>query len=378
MKRRKLLGRIALALALVLLVTLVGVRLVYGGGQRYPDVNTTPAVSEDAVETLVWLDFPPGNVTGSEDGRIFFNTHPFARSDRFVDAFLFELVDGEPMPYPSRELQADVMFTFGMTVDAQNRLWVISPATLDRDRTRLQAFDLATDERVYDVQLPEGTARFSQDLRITPDGKTAILADTGAFKFTPASLIVLDLDTQETRRVLDGHPSTQPQDWVIQTADGPHAIGWGLITFAVGVDGIAFSPDGAWLYYATMTHDTLYRVPTTALLDPEESDVGSQVESVGTKPLSDGIDVMADGRVLVTDVEHGGVVAIDEDGQLETQTRSDDVVWADGVHVMPRGPVLMTDSAIPAYLHPLLLPPSLEDLEAGRPYRITKFTPPAR
>ena len=371
MKRLKWL---ALALASGLLVVVVGVRVIYGGGRPYPDVNTEPATT---LETLVELDFPPGNVTSSADGRIFFNTHPFARSDRFTDAFLFELVDGVPIPYPSPERQADVMFTFGMTVDEQDRLWVISPATLDRAQTRLQAFDLSTDTCVYDAALPEGVARFSQDLRITPDGKTAILADTGAFKFTDASLIVLDLETQATRSVLLGHPSTQPQDWTIRTGHGVHSVGWGLVTFAVGVDGITFSADGKDLYFATMTHDTLFRLPVDALLDAslDRDALAARVEVVGRKPLSDGIDVLPDGRVLVTDVEHGSVVTISPDGELRTQVRSHDVVWSDGVNVMEDGRVLLTDSAIPDYLDPLLRPPSLESLERGRPYRVHQFVP---
>jgi sugar lactone lactonase YvrE len=368
MKRLKWLGA---ALVLSALLVLVAVRLLYGGGSAYRDVNTDPASS---METLVELDFPPGNVTSAADGRIFFNTHPFARSDRFADAFLYELIDGTPTPYPNAELQGDLMFTFGMTVDAQNRLWVISPATLDRAQTRLQAFDLDTDMRVYDLQLPEGIARFSQDLRITADGKTAVLADTGAFKFTPASLIVLDLETHATRSLLVDHPSTQPQDWTIQTDHGVHSVGWGLITFAVGVDGITFSADGSHFYFATMTHDTLYRVSTEVLLDPAAT-LEEHVEAVGVKPLSDGIDVLPDGRVLVTDVEHGSVVTISPEGSLQTQVRSDDVVWADGVNVMKDGRVLLTDSAIPDYLDPLLRPPSLDTLEAGRPYRIHRFTP---
>ena len=119
-------GAVVLALVVVLLV---GVRLVYGGGEPYPDQRTPPLVPADEVEVLAELDWPPGNVTASAEGRIFFNTHPFVQSQRFADAFLFELVDGRPRPYPSAELQPDLQWVFGMTVDRQGRLWVISPAS---------------------------------------------------------------------------------------------------------------------------------------------------------------------------------------------------------------------------------------------------------
>lgn len=368
-------GAVVLALVVVLLV---GVRLVYGGGEPYPDQRTPPLVPADEVEVLAELDWPPGNVTASAEGRIFFNTHPFVQSQRFADAFLFELVDGRPRPYPSAELQPDLQWVFGMTVDRQGRLWVISPATLDRERTRLQAFDLATNERVVDHQFEPGVARFSQDLRIMPDGQTAILADTGAFRFTAASIVIVDLARFQTRTVLDEHPSTQPQDWVIQTAHGPHSVGWGLVTFSVGVDGIAISDDGAYLYYATMSHDTLYRMPTAALLDPSlgAEALAERVEAVGRKPLSDGIELSADGTVLITDVEHGSVATLSPAGELRTLVAIDEVVWADGITVMPDGSAVLTDSAIPSYLDPLLRPPALEDLERGRPYRLYRFPVP--
>ncbi|MEX1362855.1 MAG: L-dopachrome tautomerase-related protein [Nannocystaceae bacterium] len=386
MKRLELIAlRTAVGLLMGLILALMVVRVLYGGGEPYPDLSTAPAVPSSDVEVLVELDLPPGNVTSAADGRIFFNTHPFAQSQRFADAFLFELVEGQPRPYPNEALQPDLQWVFGMTVDRQGRLWVISPATLDRERTRLQAFDLTTDERVVDHEFEPGVARFSQDLRIMPDGRTAILADTGAFRFTSASILVVDLQTWQVRERLEGHPSTQPQDWTIATEHGPHSVGWGLVTFSVGVDGIAVSPDGAWLYYATMSHDTLYRVPTEALLDASTSDaqLAARIEPLGPKPLSDGIELTADGTVVVTDIEHGGVAAMKPGGgagsdSLRTLVKLEDIVWADGVNVMHDGRVLLTDSAIPEYLDPWLRPPARERLEAGRPYRIYRFATPGR
>jgi len=53
--------------------------------------------------------------------------------------------------------------------------------------------------------------------------------------------------------------------------------------------------------------------------------------------------------------------------QIQEQSR---IVWADGVNVMANGDVLLTDSSIPSYIDPLLRPPAKERLDAGRPYRI--------
>jgi sugar lactone lactonase YvrE len=373
-KLRRALGRASLALAAVVALGLLFVKLRYGRGAPYPDVSTPPLVSAEDVRTLIELDFPPGNVATSRDGRIFFNTHPFTQSHRFTDATLFELVDGVKRPYPDAASQADSRFTFGMTVDAQNRLWLISPAETERERTRIQAYDLGSNRRVIDHELSPGVGRFSQDLRVSPDGRTLFLADTGAFRFTHGAILVVDVDRWTVREVLAGAPSTQPQDWVMRTRTrtGPCRIGFGLITWQVGVDGIALSRDGAFLYYATMTHDTLYRVRTEDLRDPRLSpgELEGRVERVGQKPMSDGIEVAEDGTVLVTDVENGAVARLEPSGRLTTLARDARIVWADGVAITPNGDVLLTDSSIPSYLDPLMRPPSLDRLRAGAPYRI--------
>lgn len=364
--------RVAIGLLLLVVVALGMIRMIYGGGTYYEDLATDPLLGSDEVEAIGQLPFPAGNVTASPDGRVFVNIHPFVRADRFTDAYLFELIGDDLIPFPDLETQADCRHVFGMNVDSQGRLWLISPATLDRKQTRLQAFDLATRKRLVDVYFEPGIARFAQDFRVTPDGKTMILADTGAFKFTSASLIVVDLETMTTRSILSGHPYTQPQNWMIQTHAGDHSIGWGLITFAVGVDGIALSPDGETLYFAPMSHDTLYRVPMRAVRDEGLSDeqLAQQVHAIAQKPLSDGIETTDDGEVLITDIEHGAIVGIRPHGERRTLVRlgGERISWTDGITIAPGGWVLFTDSEIPSYLDPLLRPPSRKRLDQRAPH----------
>lgn len=370
-KKRVLWGLGGLVAAVVLL--LVGVRATLGGGEPYPDVSTAPRLPAERLEVLVELPLPPGNVTRSAtSGRIFFNTHPFTQPERFADAFVFELVDGQPRPYPSAELQPRLRGVLGMTVDRLDRLWLVAPPGLEDRPTRLMAFDLATNALVFEHELGEEAGMFSQDLRVSPDGNTVYLADTGAFFLSSPALVVLDVPTKQARRLLAGHPSIEPQAFQIRTKDGPYVLAWGLVTFSVGVDGLAVSHDGEWLYYATMSHDTLYRVPTAALRDPARSAeaVAAAVEVVGRKPLSDGIEIDAAGTVYVTDVENGGLAVVSPQGELQTLVKDSSITWADGVALAPDGAVLFTDSQIPAYIDPLLRPPAKERIDAAAPHRI--------
>lgn len=374
---RRLLGGMAGAV-LFFALALLAIRLRYGGGRLYPDTSTAPVIATSAVASLVSLDYPPGNVAIAPDGRMFFNYHPFAKAERFAPATMFELVDGTPRPFPDAAFQARYQGVFGMTVDRQQRLWLIEPAGLDHARTRLLAFDLRTNTLALEHWFPEGEATFAQDLRVSPDGDTVYLADTGLFDFTAPSLIVFDVQTRSHVRRLQTSPTVQPQHWIIQTPFGPHKLAYGLITFVVGLDGLELSPDGEWLYYAAMSHDTLYKVPTAALRDPSipEPTLEQQIIEVGRKPLSDGITLDRDGSVLVTDIEHGGIARLGLDGRLATLVRSPTVIWADGVSLAPDGTVVFTDSAIPAYIDQLGRPPTQQRLVDHRPYHLYRFARP--
>ncbi|MCE9578861.1 MAG: hypothetical protein K8W52_37395 [Deltaproteobacteria bacterium] len=375
----RLLGGVGGAVGFVAALA-VAVRLRYGGGDPYPDLRTPPLVPASALTPLVTLDYPPGNVAIASDGRTFFNYHPFARAERFGAPTVFELVAGVPRPYPDASFQARYQGVFGMTIDRQQRLWFVEPAGLDHEATRLMAFDLRTNAVAYEYAFPPGVAQFAQDLRVSPDGGTVYTADTGLFEFTDASLFVVDVASRSYRRVLIDAPSTRPQHWVIHTKFGAHKLGYGLVTFVVGIDGIELSPDGAWLYYGAMSHDHLYKVPTAALRDPavDADELAQQIVEVGRKPLSDGITLDRDGSVLITDIEHGGLARLDPHGALTTVVTSPDVIWADGVVVAPDGDVVFTDSAIPAYIDQLARPPAEDDLVAGRPYHIYRVRLPGR
>ena len=354
------LGLLLLLCVALIVAGIVGLRMTLGAGEPYPAPSTRPALPSSELATLVELPFPPGNVAVSASGRIFFNLHPFAKAERFGTASVFELVDGKPVPFPKGALQADLAGVLGMTVDRQDRLWLVRPASLEDMRTRLFAIDLKSGKRVMDYVFPDSTfPPFIQDLRVAPDGKTVYLADTGLMRLTPAALIVFDVARRSARRMLEGDPSVSAQGWKIVADGKPLQVLHGTLNFGAGVDGLTLSEDGATLYFAAMSNDTLYRVPTADLRAglPDEQ-LSTRVEPVGNKPLSDGIERGADGQIYMTDVENGSVVRIDARGKLTTVISGPDMAWPDGLAMLPGGDVLVTDSRIPRFLDPMLAPPS--------------------
>jgi sugar lactone lactonase YvrE len=165
----------------------------------------------------------------------------------------------------------------------------------------------------------------------------------------------------------------------MQTPYGPNRLLWGLLNFAVGIDGIEISEDQKWLYLAPMTNSRLCRIPMAVVLNPSLSPEAFNLhaEAIGQKPMSDGIAIDRAGRVIMTDVEHGGIMAFNPTtNQLSNLGRSKDIVWPDGVVVANDGDVYFTDSSIPSYIDQLVRAPKDAKLRQHRPYFIYRLKKP--
>jgi hypothetical protein len=377
MKQKKWIALKIFAFVISALLIFLGfVKFKYGIGKEYPDLGANLTTEPFVLEKLIPLDYPPGNLAVSNHGDVYFNYHPLAKAERFSPATVFQWSNGKMEPFPSLEAQKDFQGTFGMTIDKQNRIWFIEPAALDFKHTRLSAFDLNTKKRVEFFEFPQGQAQYAEEIRITADGKHIILANPGLFSFTAPSVVVYSVLDHTFYSIKSDHPCLRPEDWIIQTPYGPNRLVWGLLNFAVGIDGIEISEDQKWLYIASMTHSRLCRAPMSVVLNSSTSSQAFDlsVEDLGQKPMSDGITVDKSGRVILTDVEHGGIMAFDPTTKrLSTLGRSKNIVWPDGVVVGADNSVYFTDSAIPSYIDPFVRPPKDSKLQEHRPYFIYRL-----
>jgi sugar lactone lactonase YvrE len=113
-------------------------------------------------------------------------------------------------------------------------------------------------------------------------------------------------------------------------------------------------------------------VPARALADGELSpaDLAAKVETLGKKPLSDGLSADLSGNVYITDVERGAVLRLAPGGQLSTIVRSPRIRWADGLSFGPDGWLYLADSALPD-----VLLRSRQHIQAHGPYNVYRFRP---
>jgi sugar lactone lactonase YvrE len=244
-------------------------------------------------------------VSVSEDGRIFVNFPRWTEDNAISVA---ELKDGELTPYPDAEWNAwrnarkdeitpndHWVCVQSVVADLRGSLWVLDPAAPAQAQMvakgpKLVKIDLATDKVTRVIAFDEDVApqgSYLNDVRFSQDGKHAFITDSGV----QGALLVVDIASSKSARVLDGHPSTQMKKGLNVTADGkelrrPDGRG---VEFAA--DGIALSKDGNYLYWQAIKGDELYRIPTAALVDAglRGEDVASQVEQYGINGVNDGL-----------------------------------------------------------------------------------------
>ncbi|MDH3586808.1 MAG: major royal jelly family protein, partial [Gammaproteobacteria bacterium] len=285
-----------LLLLLTLLVAAAATAWIrYGGGAPYADLTSAPVLQQEVLEEVLSYPLPIGNVAVSATGRVFFTVHPEARPKGNK---LLEFVDGAAVPYPGIGQQAELFDTvLGVAIDRQGNLWTIDHGNHGTRSVRLLAFDLDSGKIVHDHRLPAEIApagSFLQDLQVSADGRTIIIADASFWRKRPA-IIVYDVESAAARRALESHPSVFAEKFVIAHGGNEMRFFGGLVALRGGVDGIALGPE--WLYYGALSGSSLYRVRLRDLRDSAlpPAQLARRVEEYSAKPLSDGFSTDVEG-----------------------------------------------------------------------------------
>ncbi len=352
----------------------IAVLLAAGTMLAAPAMAQAPAAGGPELTKVAAFDHQVTGVAVAKDGRIFVN---FPRWTEDTPVSVAEVKDGKLIPFPNEEWNAwrnarkDEVSARGhwvcvqsVVADPKGNLWVLDPAApamaaIVQDGPKLVEIDLATNRPARTIAFDETVApqgSYLNDVRFSPDGKTAYLTDSGA----RGALVVVDLESGKARRVLDGDPSTQPDKGVTVTYDGkplrrPDGRG---VEFAA--DGIALSPDGRTLYWQAIKGKTLYALPTealatgvtTTLLPSALSDKGvaNKVEIVGENGPADGLIIARrDGRMYVTSPQDDAIKVRDlsaKGSALTTLIQDKRLRWPDSFAEVPGGTLYVTTSRI--------------------------------
>jgi len=232
-------------------------------------------------------------------------------------------------------------------------LWVLDPAApkmqeIVKGGPKLVKIDLATNQVVQTIPFGEDVApkkSYLNDVRIDTRTNTAFITESAN-----GAIIVVDLKSGKARRLLDGHPSTQPEKDVKLVVDGKALIDQQKkMPPQIASDGIALDTKNGYLYYHALTGHSLYRIKTSSLTDETlgKRELESKVENVGQTPAPDGMLEGADGSVYLTDLESSAVVRWDPASKRVIRIIADKrLLWPDTLSWAPNGEIYVTASQI--------------------------------
>jgi len=268
----------------------------------------------------------PSGIARLPDGRIVLSFPSSAQAHTGPKLAVWR--DGVLTPFPSAADQAEFLSPLGMTVDAVGRLWVLDEGMIAGIgapvRPALVGIDPKTNRVLGRIALTMPVARpdtHVNDVRVDCThgaGCTAFISDT-SLKTHPA-LIVVDLASGRTRRILMDHRSVSADPGFAMEVDGEvHRYDAVHPQMAIGgVDGLVLSRDGSKLYWSALSSRRLWSAPTAVLSDPRASEarIEASVRDEGEIGVADGMITAPDGSFFVTDIEHHAVIRRAPDGAL--------------------------------------------------------------
>lgn len=291
------------------------------------------SAQEAAPELELVAEIPngPGNLTVAPDGTVILSVHPSYESDVIAYAVSPQ---GDVRPFPSPEASEGMGRVLSVRADDEGNVWMLSGQGGGATR-HLYVADIATGalERTIEIDAP---GSFLNDMALALDQGVIVMSVPGQVN----ALAVLDVETGELRRVLEGHESVSPED-IDAPIDGiPLAQARGedgaLIPLRSGVNPITIDSAHEWVYYGAMSGATVWRVRLSDLTDEDLSadDLAARVERYAAKAPSAGITMDDSGNIYVADVGARGIGVASPDGSYRLLAQDDALIdWPDGITV---------------------------------------------
>jgi sugar lactone lactonase YvrE len=293
---------------------------------------------------------PPSPSTGASTtpaGRCFL---VLARIDGSAGPQVVEVVAGEFRAYPDeswnswapgQDASPRLVRVNAQRVGPDGALWLVDVGAPGLGNQavpggpKLVKVDLQSDtvERTYPLGDSLTGESFVDDVRF--NGTTAYITDAG-----DPGLVILDLESGRTRRVLHHHWSTTAQRAI--TAEGVELRGEDGAPVFIHNDQLEVSPDGRYLYFQPCC-GPMARVPTRLLDHPavvaEEVEAG--VEYFASTGSTGGTAIAADGTIYVSNTDSCRISAVSPDGRLSTVIEDERLSWVDAMWIDSGGRLWM-------------------------------------
>lgn len=333
--------------------------------------NLQVALTPVATSTVLWT-----GVAVPKDGRVFAT---FPRMDTDTIPYSLAVVNGtQATPWPNADWntwsptiapQNHFVSVQGLYLDSNNFLWVLDSASpqmrgVVSGGAKLLKFDPVTGQLVQRIDFDNTVVypgSYLNDVRVDAAKNFAYLTDSNQ-----GALIVVNLTTQRSRRLLGNDASTKSENLIL-TVEGRIWRNQSGKLPSVDADGLALTPNRDYLYYHATTARGLYRIGTQYLQDETltASQLASHVEHVADTDPTDGMAFDAQGNLYLTSITQNAVTRITPAGQLQIVTQDAQLKWPDSYGIGPDGALYVTTSQ----LH-------IPRKQRTEPYRLFKLTPP--
>lgn len=192
-----------------------------------------------------------------------------------------------------------------------------------------------------------------------------------------AALVIVDINTGKSRRVLQGHYSTVPESNRPIIVDGKQLNIPGTANpILVGADCITSDKNNEWLYYAPLSGSRLYRIRIKDLLNESLTNnaLGALVETYSPKDNNGSASIDDAGNIYLTYLESKSIAVIPAENKIPYRYATHpDLIWPDGASYNSDGYMY-----VPATQLPLGAAFNNGVDKTTKPYRIFRFKPIAK
>ena len=310
-----------------------------------PGANYKPM--DAPLDVVLQSDTVANGIAMTRDGRVFL---PFSRIDGSAGPQVVEWKDGKPVAYPDAAWNGwkqgdDPAKAFvrvnALRIGPEGALWIVDTGAPGIEKPKLPhgpkivKLDLATGKptRVYDLGGATNDKSFIDDIRF--HGPLAYITDAGA-----PGVIILDLASGATRRVLDNDPSMTAQR--AMTGDAHVMHGPDGKPIKIHADQLEVSPDGKFFFYQPAS-GPMSRIATRYLDDTkiDSKQLAKHVSTFAKTPSTGGTAIDAEGTIYVSDVDHHRILAIRADGSKSIVVEDKRLLWVDAMWIDGAGYLYM-------------------------------------
>lgn len=294
-------------------------------------------------EVFATVEQSVGNIAFTHQGDLVYSHHPFFSPNFRV--VKYDAKTKTTTPFPNEEWNTPretddhyLSNVLGIRNDENGIVWILDMGQRNPVTPKIVGWNTITDKLEWIYYLPEtAVVSTSQPNDMVVDTKHGVfvIADEGignGGNGSTAALILVDMKTGKTRRLLEGSRTTLPENMPTMIDGNPLTVnGKNLL---VGCDGITADKDFEWLYYAPLNGSKVYRVRLVDLLDEtlNETELDKKTETYSDKPNNGGLSIDSEGNLYLTAMETNSVaVVLARDKSVRHIFSDKDLLWPDGV-----------------------------------------------